>query len=87
MQSGENDVCDVTLSLRPHMQGKLKSLPDHGGNRIRDLLDTSPIVYNVCPYMELTVKTNYFFCNLIGQQLHTISVCVAFKWKVSAKSL
>ena len=39
MYSGEYDVCDVTLSVHPH--GKLKSLLDHGGNRTRDLWDTS----------------------------------------------
>jgi hypothetical protein len=32
MYSGEYDVCGVTLSVHP-IPGKLKSLPDHGGNR------------------------------------------------------
>ena len=27
--------------------GKLKSLPDHGGNRIRDLWDTSPMLHQL----------------------------------------
>jgi hypothetical protein len=40
MYSGEYDVCDVTLSVHPH-RGKLKSLLGHGGNRTRDLWDTS----------------------------------------------
>ena len=36
MYVGEYDVCDVTLSVHSR-QGKVKSLPDHGGNRTRDL--------------------------------------------------
>ena len=30
--SGEYDVCGVTLSACASAPGKLKSLPDHGGN-------------------------------------------------------
>ena len=43
MYSGEYDVCNVSLSVYPHRAGKLKRLPDYGGNRIRVLWDTSPI--------------------------------------------
>ena len=47
MYSGEYDVCDVTLSVHPHRAAKLKSLLGHGGNRTRDLWDTSRcIVYS-----------------------------------------
>jgi hypothetical protein len=41
MYSGEYDVCGVTLSVHPH-RASLKNMPDHGGNRIRDLWDSLP---------------------------------------------
>ena len=34
--------------------GKLKSLPDHGGNRTRDLWDTSPMLYQLSYEVNLT---------------------------------
>ena len=37
---GENDVCDVFELISP--PGKLKNMPDHGGNRTYDLWNTSP---------------------------------------------
>ena len=43
MHSGEYDVCDVTLECAS-TPGKLKSLPDNGGNRTRDLWDASPML-------------------------------------------
>ena len=45
MYSGEYDVCDVTLSVST--PSKLKRLPDHGGNRTRDLWDTSPMLFQL----------------------------------------
>ena len=39
--SDENDVCGVTLSLYP---GKVKNMPDYGGNRTYDLLNASPML-------------------------------------------
>jgi hypothetical protein len=35
MYSGEYNVSDVTLSMYPCTPGRLKRLPDHGGNRTR----------------------------------------------------
>ena len=43
MYSGEYDVCDATLSVYPHW-ASLKNMPDHGGNRTRDLWDTSQML-------------------------------------------
>ena len=43
MYSGEYDACDVTLSVYPH-RASLKNMPDHGGNRTYDLLNTSPML-------------------------------------------
>ena len=43
MYSGEYNACDVTLSVYPH-QASLKNMPDHGGNRIYDLWNTSPML-------------------------------------------
>ena len=37
--SGECDVCECAFT-----PGKLKSLPDHGGNQTHDLWDTSPML-------------------------------------------
>ena len=39
--SGEYDVCDVTLSVYPHW-GRLRNMPGHDGNRTYDLWNTSP---------------------------------------------
>ena len=39
----EVDICDVTFECAS-TPGKLKSLPDHGGNRTRDLWDSSPML-------------------------------------------
>ena len=44
--AGEYDVCGVTLSVHP-TPGKLKSLPGHGGNRTRNLWETSPMLYQL----------------------------------------
>ena len=42
-----NDVkCVVTLSVYT-TPGKLKNQPDHGGNRTRDLLFASPMLYQL----------------------------------------
>ena len=43
MYSGENDACDVTLSVYPH-RASLTNMPDHGGNRTYDLWNTSPML-------------------------------------------
>ena len=43
MYSGENDVCDVTLSVYPH-RTSLKNIPGRGGNRTYDLWNTSPML-------------------------------------------
>jgi hypothetical protein len=40
MYSGENDICDDTLSVYPH-RASLKNMPGHGGNRTYDLWNTS----------------------------------------------
>jgi hypothetical protein len=45
MYSGENDACDVTLSVYPHRAG-LKNMPGHGGNRTYYLWNTSPMNSN-----------------------------------------
>ena len=39
-------VCGVTLSCTS-TPGKLKSLPDHGGNRTCNLWDTSPMLHQL----------------------------------------
>ena len=63
MYSGEYDVRDVTLSVCPH-RASLKNMPDHGGNRIYDLWNTSPILcqlsyavraVRVCDISELSL--------------------------------
>ena len=46
MYSGEYDVCGVTQSMHS-TPGKLKGLPDHGGNRTRDLWDTNTMLYQL----------------------------------------
>ena len=43
MYSGENDACDVILSVYPH-RASLKNMPDHGANRTYDLWNTSPML-------------------------------------------
>ena len=43
MYPGEYDVCDFTLSVYPH-RVSLENIPDHGGNRIYDLWNTSPML-------------------------------------------
>ena len=44
MYSGENDVCDVTPSVHPHRASWKVNLLGNGGNRIRDLWDTSSML-------------------------------------------
>ena len=41
--AGEYDVCDVTLSVYTH-RASLKNMPGHGGNRIYDHWNTSPML-------------------------------------------
>ena len=43
MQSGEYDVCDVSLSVYPHRES-LKYMPSDGANRTYDLWNTSPML-------------------------------------------
>ena len=63
MYSGEYDACDVTLSVYPH-RASLKNMPGHGGNRIYDLWNASPMLYQlsyavrsirVCDISELSL--------------------------------
>ena len=64
MYSGEYDVCDVTLSVYPHL-ASLTNMPGHGGNRTYDLWNTSPmlcqpryavsLVRRVCDISELSL--------------------------------
>ena len=56
MYSGEYDVCNTTLSVYPR-QGKLKSLPDHGGNRTRDLWDNHIVVQ--CQYTNRATRSSH----------------------------
>ena len=37
-------VMVLRVCIQPSTLGKLKSLPDHGGNRTRDLWDTIPML-------------------------------------------
>jgi hypothetical protein len=43
MYSGECDACDVTLSIYPHRES-LKNMPEHGGYRVCDIWNTSPML-------------------------------------------
>ena len=63
MYSSEYDVCDVTLSVYPH-RTSLKNMPGHGGNRIYDLQNASPMLcqlsyvvrsVRVCDISELSL--------------------------------
>ena len=45
----------VMLSLSVFTPGKLKSLPDHGGNRTRDLWFASPMLYQLS-YEVMSVR-------------------------------
>ena len=51
MYSGEYDVCDVTLCVHPHRARWPHT--DHGGNRNRDLWDTSPMFYQLSNKVKL----------------------------------
>ena len=63
MYSGEYDACDVTLSVYTH-QVSPKNMPGHGGNRIHDSRNTSPMLcqlsyevrsVRVCDILELSL--------------------------------
>jgi hypothetical protein len=51
MYFSEYNVCDVTLHECVSTPGRLKRLPDHGGNRTRDLRDTIVQLFSLprCP--------------------------------------
>jgi hypothetical protein len=73
MYSGEYDACDVTMSIYPH-RASLKDMPDHGGNRTYDLLNTSPIHLIVRKYMFLrefwtNIRSSNNELNLFGNLL------------------
>ena len=46
MYSGEYNVCVATLSVYPH-RASLKNMPGHGGIRTYDLLNASPMFYQL----------------------------------------
>ena len=54
MYSGEEDACEVTLSVYPH-RASLKNMPGHGGNRTYDLWNTSPMLFQLS-YMVRSVR-------------------------------
>ena len=67
MYSGEYDVCDVTLSLHPHRANwKVTLARTHGGNRTRDLWDTSLMLYQLS-YVVKSVKNT-----LISKELDSV---------------
>ena len=61
--SGEYDICDVTLGVYPH-RASLKNMPGHGGNRIYDLCNTSPMLCQLS-YVVRSVRV----CHILEQNL------------------
>ena len=63
MYSGEYDICDVALSVYPHL-ASLKNIPGHGGNRTYDLWNTSPMLCQLS-YVVRSVRV----CDISEQNL------------------
>ena len=80
---GEYDVCDVTLSVHPH-RGKLKSLPDHGGNRTRDLWDTNPMLCQLSYEVKSVRVDDISELSLVPRNQYLLSV---LKYIISQNTL
>ena len=76
MYSGEYDVCAWSYFECACTPGKLKSLPDHGGNRIRDLWDTSSVLYQLTYEVKSVRVGDISELSLVPRQIPSISIYV-----------